>query len=617
MGISITCCVIVEVLNDQMETIKNDKWSNGSLSLWRNEFRQIVLTVTSSKSSNCLTYVLQNVKIHSKFMKEGKSAIVLANHKVRLLLSNCPPGSLKKFFQVLSVKLFNIKKQLVSERKMLTSCLTKSLDEISPLSEKDIDAVNKTKEGNSNTKCKSNVNKRRQPFSNHTNNGSGSIPSKKRKLVMSSNLLNFDQNHVVGLVKQGLSVFFTGSAGTGKSYLLRHLIGLLPPSETFVTASTGVAACHIGGMTLHSFAGFHDVAPLKSLIDKVRGQKTVLKQWKSCHHLIIDEISMIDAEFFDCVEAVARVVKGNNEPFGGIQLIISGDFFQLPPVAKTVEKKQYCFQAQSWHKCVRCCWELQTIYRQTDASFIKMLQEVRLGRCTSNTVALLKKTQTNIISRNGVIPTKLCTHVKDVKQINQSELDKLGGKPIHFTAQDSDDHFTPVLDKLLPETKLLTLKIGCQVMLTKNIDVSKKLVNGARGVVVAFTNSSTLFPVVKFLCGITRTVQFEHFLMKASCETIMIRKQLPLKLAWAISIHKSQGMSLDCVEMSLSRVFEKGQAYVALSRATSLNGLRVLSFDTSCICSSIDVIRFYRKLRNDQNKSMDKTIFLLQKNVKS
>jgi len=606
MDISLTCRIHVEALNNQMETIKCDRLSNANISLWRNEFREIVLSVTAEKSPKCSKYVLQNVKIHSKFMKEGKSTIVLPNHNVRLLISNCPPGNLKKFFQVLSVKLYNFKKQLVSDRKKLTSCLPKTLDEISPLTEKDIDAVNKNKQANISTNDNANALKRRQPFSNQTNKLCTGITSnsnmlvKKRKIVLSLDSLNSDQKHVMSLVKRGKSVFFTGSAGTGKSYLLRHLISLLPPSQTFVTASTGVAACHIGGMTLHSFAGIHSTGPLKSLIDHVQKQQSILKQWKSCQHLIIDEISMIDGEFFDCIEAMARSLKGTDKPFGGIQLIVCGDFFQLPPVSKSSDHKHYCFQAKTWHKCINHSWELQNIYRQTDSTFISLLQEIRLGRCTTKTVALLKKTQSNNLGHNGIVPTKLCTHVEDVRQINKSELDKLMGKPIQFAAQDSDDYFTPVLDKLLPETKVLTLKVGCQVMLTKNIDVSRKLVNGARGVIVAFTNTSKPLPIVNFLSGLNHTIQFDNYLIKASGETTMIRKQLPLKLAWAISIHKSQGMSLDCVEMSLSRVFEKGQAYVALSRATSLKGLRVLSFDSSCISSSIDVLRFYRELRERQ-----------------
>ena len=608
MDISLTCCIHVETLNHQMETIKCERITNANVSLWRNEFREIVLSITNVKSPKCLKYTLQNVKIHSKFIKEGKSSITLVNHNARLLISNCPPGSLKKFFQVLSVKLYNFKKQIVSDRKKLTSCLPKTLDEISPLTAKDIDAVNKHKEASilPIPDADTNTKKRRQPLSNQTNMSStlsnASQSTKRRKIELSLDSLNSDQKHVVSLVKHGKSVFFTGSAGTGKSYLLRHLIGLLPPSETVVTASTGVAACHIGGMTLHSFAGIHDVGPLKILVDRIQKQQAILKQWKSCQHLIIDEISMIDAELFDCLEAIARSLKCNDKPFGGIRLIVSGDFFQLPPVAKASDKKQYCFQAKSWRKCISDSWELQNIYRQTDSTFINLLQEIRLGRCTPKTVAILKKTQSNKLNRNGIIPTKLCTHVEDVRQINKSELDKLTGKSIQFSAQDSDDYFTPTIDKLLPETKVLNLKVGCQVMLTKNINVSKKLVNGARGVIVAFTNTLKPLPVVNFLCGISCAVQFDNYLIKSSSETTMIRKQLPLKLAWAISIHKSQGMSLDCVEMSLSRVFEKGQAYVALSRATSLAGLRVLSFDSSCVCSSVDVLRFYRELRQRQRQ---------------
>ena len=615
MDITISCSVNIETLNSQRETIKCEKIQGCSLALWRNEFREIVLSV-SKPSKPSVKFVLRDVKIHSKFLNEGKSTIILLNHSVRLLLSNCPPAGLKKFFQVLSVKLLNFKKQSVSEKKKLLSCLPSCLDEISPLSEKDLDAVNNIKQPVKIANSKSVLGKRTSVLSDKTNSvvsdaSTASSTSKKRKLVLSETCLNADQQQVINLIKKGKNVFFTGSAGTGKSYLLRHIIRLLPPSETFVTASTGIAACHIGGMTLHSFAGIHEIGPVNLLVKRVRSQKATFKQWKVCKHLIIDEISMIDAELFDCIESLARILRENKKPFGGIQVIVCGDFFQLPPVSKPSQKKQYCFLAQSWSKCIDYTWELQQVYRQTDSAFVRLLQEIRLGKCTAKTVAVLKKTQSHNLIANGIIPTKLCTHTEDVRQINQSELGKLSGKPVSFNAQDSSEHFTPILDKLLPETKLLTLKIGCQVMLTKNIDVSKKLVNGARGVVLAFTASQKPLPIIGFLNGSRHTMQLESYAIKASGDITMFRKQLPLKLAWAISIHKSQGMSLDSVEMSLSRVFEMGQAYVALSRATSLSGLRVLSFDSSCVCSSVDVLRFYRLLRERQRHFNNQSLSLL------
>ena len=598
MDVSFECNVQLEKLNNHFETIKCDKYRSCRLSLWRNEFKEIVVSICKSPKTD-FKFVLLDVKIHSKFLKEGKSTIVLLNHNIRLLLSNCPPTSLKKFFQVLTVKLFNYKKKIVSERKKLNQCKSIVLDEISPLNEKDINLINanhsKTIEANS---LKSVLGKRKI-LANPTN-VKPDLQSKKRIITLPSDLLNFGQKHVVNLIKQRKNIFFTGSAGTGKSYLLRHIIGMLPPSETFVTASTGVAACQIDGMTLHSFAGVHSVGPINNIISKVLNNKTLLKQWKTCKHLIIDEISMIDADLFDCIEAVARAICDNTKPFGGIQLIICGDFFQLPPVSKSKDNKNYCFQAKSWKTCIDTYYELQKIYRQTDSKFIDLLQDIRLGICGSKTTAILKATSLNKLGFNGIVPTKLCTHIENVKKINKSELDKLKGKMFYYEAQDSSDLFSSILDQYLPDSKLLLLKVGAQVMLTKNIDISKKLVNGARGIVIAFTKTQHPLPVVSFLTGTKQVVELETYSIKISSDVLAVRKQLPLKLGWAISIHKSQGMSLDCVEMSLSRVFEYGQAYVALSRATSFSGLRVLDFDASSVQSNIKVLRFYRELREQQ-----------------
>lgn len=601
MDLSFGCNVQVEKLNDRFETIKCDRLCNCTLSLWRNEFREIVLTVCKPPKTD-LKYVLLNVKLHSKFLKEGKSTIVLTNHNVRLLLSNCPPSSLKNFFQVLSVKLFNYKKQLVSERKKMIYLKSSALDEISPLNEKDMNAVNA-----SNLKSAGAINsktvlgKRKNPLKDQTNIYLDDLKIKNRILSLPADNLNKDQAHVINLIKQRKNVFFTGSAGTGKSYLLRHIIGILPPSETFVTASTGIAACHVGGMTLHSFAGVHTVGPTKNLISKIQSNKSALRQWRSCKRLIIDEISMIDAELFDCIEAVARGICDNTKPFGGIQLIICGDFFQLPPVSKSKEKKKLCFQAKCWESCIDAYRELQIVYRQTDSKFIKLLQDIRIGMCNSKTTEILKATSSNKVGQNGIVPTKLCTHIENVKYINQLELDKLKGKSFLYQAQDSSELYTTVLDQYLSDSKSLSLKVGAQVMLTKNVDVSKSLVNGARGVVIGFTNTQHPLPIVNFLSGVKQVVGLEVYSIKISSDVLAIRKQLPLKLAWAMSIHKSQGMSLDCVEMCLSRVFECGQAYVALSRAKSLSGLRVLDFDASCVRSNIDALRFYRRLRQQQN----------------
>jgi len=598
----ISCNVVVEGLSKENQVIKRFNCRNGKLALWRNEFQEIVLSVDGTpKISN--RYVLHDLKIHCKFMKEGKSTLILMDHNQRILLSNCPPGNLRQFLKLLSSKMANLKsKGAVSIRKKLMSVLPKTLDEISPLCEKDIAAVNALRQ-NSATES-ANATCRKRPLSDVTNQAQANPQAKRTAIALKSDSLDREQKHVISMIREGKNIFFTGSAGTGKSFLLKRIVDMLPPAHTAVTASTGVAACHIGGTTLHSFSGIGKGATSRAqCVQAALSKPSVVKRWKACRYLIVDEISMIDADYFDTVEAVARTARQNQNPFGGIQVILCGDFFQLPPVSRGKEKKKLCFQSSSWERCVEVSWELRKIYRQTDQYFINILQDLRIGRCDSKTLSTLKATRHNKIECGRILATKLCTHRDAVDQINQDELDKLSGKPIVFEAQDNCSAYSSLMNEILPDTKSITLKVGTQVMLTKNLDVTKGLVNGSRGIVTQFEKGSMQLPTVKFLCGLETKIKRETWIVKLSFDAAACRKQLPLKPAWAISIHKSQGMTLDCVEMSLSRVFENGQAYVALSRARALKGLRVLDFERSCVRSNVDVLRFYRKLRENQRCS--------------
>ncbi|KFV71022.1 ATP-dependent DNA helicase PIF1, partial [Dryobates pubescens] len=393
--------------------------------------------------------------------------------------------------------------------------------------------------------------------------------------------------------------------GTGKSFLLKKIVGSLPPNSTYATASTGVAACHIGGTTLHAFAGIGSgKAPLEQCI-QLAERPGVRQHWLACQHLIIDEISMVDGKFFDKLEAVARAVRKRDEPFGGIQLIICGDFLQLPPVCKANEETKFCFQARSWRKCIHINMELTEVRRQTDKTFVSLLSAVRLGRCTEEVTRQLMQTATNRSERDGILATRLCTHKDDVEITNERCLQQLSGELHTFEALDSDPMLVKLIDAQCPVGGRVELKLGAQVMLAKNLDVSQGLVNGARGVVVGFENEQKGLPKVRFLCGVTQVIKMEKWVFKGPSGIHLSRQQLPLKLAWAISIHKSQGMSLDCVEISLSRVFESGQAYVALSRARSLAGLRVLDFDPKVVRADPSVLQFYRQMRRHQLLTQD------------
>lgn len=239
-------------------------------------------------------------------------------------------------------------------------------------------------------------------------------------------------------------------------------------------------------------------------------------------------------------------------------------------------------------------FELKHVHRQKDSEFVRILNSIRIGRVTPEIAARLIKTGQQKVETDGILATQLCSHTNDADLINQSKLNNLETPEKIFMAQDSDQSYARQLDQQVPAPGKLVLKVGAQVMLLKNINVSEGLVNGARGVVVKYVDG---VPLVKFKNNREYLAKAEKWTMKTPSGIIIARKQIPLKLAWAFSIHKSQGLTLDCVEMSLSKVFEAGQAYVALSRAQSLESLRVLDFDPKQVWANPDVLKYYQQFR--------------------
>uniref|UniRef100_A0A8C3B4I3 ATP-dependent DNA helicase PIF1 n=1 Tax=Cairina moschata TaxID=8855 RepID=A0A8C3B4I3_CAIMO len=552
--------------------------------LGRNELRQPVLRVLGGTGA-ALSFPLSGdaVRLFARFAGEGRAAVRLGPGGAQLLLSDCPPDALRRFLRLLRHKLAAGPRGAPRCPRLLARP-PPAFAIISPLRERD--ALRRPREG----------------AGEEPGQRPAEVPRAERRPPAR---LSAEQEAVLGAVRSGQGVFFTGCAGTGKSFLLKKIVGSLPPNSTYATASTGVAACHIGGTTLHAFSGIGSgKAPLEQCI-QLAERPGVRQHWLACQHLIIDEISMVDGNFFDKLEAVARAVRKRDEPFGGIQLIICGDFLQLPPVCKANEEIKFCFQAKSWRKCIHINMELTEVRRQTDKTFISLLSAVRLGRCTEEVTSLLMQTATNRSERDGILATRLCTHKDDVELTNEKRLQQLSGEVHTFEALDSDPMLVKLIDAQCPVGSKIVLKVGAQVMLAKNLDVSQGLVNGARGVVVGFESDQKGLPKVRFLCGVTQIIKMERWVFKGPSGVHLSRQQLPLKLAWAISIHKSQGMSLDCVEISLSRVFESGQAYVALSRARSLAGLRVLDFDPKVVRADPSVLRFYRQLRRHQLLTQD------------
>ncbi|KAJ3624779.1 hypothetical protein MTP99_018376 [Tenebrio molitor] len=587
----LSCSVKIEWLNTQGIVHRNFTHKSAYLRLIRSNVREIFIEASAPKSA-AIKLQLKGISVHKKFMNEGKASIKFQDINCTMYLSNAPPNQLLGFLRTMFVKMTGEKSNNAntSLRTQLLSNKPKQFEEISPVTCVEIDRA-QAKASKATDTTPSPLSKKRKLSPKDGTKG----PAAK-KLYSSSPIpnepLDIEQKEVMEACLSGRNVFFTGSAGTGKSYLLKRIIGALPPDVTTATASTGVAACHIGGITLHQFAGIGvGDATLERSIDLASrpGSATV---WRKCKHLIIDEISMVDGAYFEKIETVARKVRRNDRPFGGIQLILCGDFFQLPPVGKSNNPVKFCFQTKAWDSCRLSTYELKRVHRQSDDEFIKILNKVRIGQIPESMAQRLAATSKQKIEKNGILATRLCSHTNDANVINESKLEALEGDKQIFVAEDSDPHLAKQLDQQTSVPNRLELKVGAQVMLLKNINLAAGLVNGARGVVKSFEDG---FPVVRFR-NKEHTAKHERWMVKTAGGATLTRKQIPLKLAWAFSIHKSQGLTLDCVEMSLGKVFEAGQAYVALSRAQSLDTLRVLDFKASQVWANQNVLDFYRSL---------------------
>ncbi|EZA54089.1 ATP-dependent DNA helicase PIF1 [Ooceraea biroi] len=594
---SLTCTVTVEWLNAQGSILRKVTHRTASLRLIRNNQREMLIEVHAEKANVRTRLVLKGISVFNKFMAEGKASIKFKEQNCTLFLSNAPSTQLINFLKTIFIKMTNQDEKAKNplREKLFANLQLGGAQEISPATSAEVNRAKEKALATSRTTVTTpspGVVKKRK----HSDHSTKVPAAKKLYENPTSGELTEEQTRILNAVVSGKNVFFTGSAGTGKSFLLKKIISALPPDVTMATASTGVAACHIGGITLHQFAGIGLGTGTMDRCFQLASRPSVTSVWRKTKHLVIDEISMVDGEFFDKIEAVARHVRRTERPFGGIQLILCGDFFQLPPVCKTNDRAKFCFQSEAWQKCVHFNYELQTVHRQKDAAFVKILNSIRIGRVTDDIVETLRETAKQRIESNGVLATRLCSHVKEADEINEFQLNELTGETKTYTASDSDTSMTHTLDQQLAIPGKLVLKVGAQVMLLKNINLNSGLVNGARGVVVSFKND---VPVVQLRSGMHYEAKTEKWTIKTTSGVLIHRKQIPLKLAWAFSIHKSQGLTLDCIEMCLSRVFDAGQSYVALSRAQSLQSLRILEFDSQQVWANTTVLEFYKKFRRN------------------
>jgi transposase len=388
------------------------------------------------------------------------------------------------------------------------------------------------------------------------------------------------QETALNILKSGKNVFITGSAGTGKTYLLNQYIQYLKERRIYPTivAPTGIAASHLKGQTIHSFfaLGIRDTVVDNGYVEFLLEKSYLKSRFSKLKLLIIDEVSMVSPEIFASMDKVLRAFKNNPEPFGGVQVIISGDFFQLPPVSKEFKEKRFAWQTLVWKALgLKSCY-LQQKFRQDDDRLIQILDEIRLASVSESSHALLESRFYKELNSN-FRPTKLYTHNIDVDRINLGELAKLQEKPYSFTytSKGSAKNIEKIFKTALVLEEL-TLKKGAVVLFIKN-NPDKNYVNGTTGVVLGFEGD---IPVVQTSTGQKIRVQPEDWILENDKgENIATVSQIPLRLAWAITIHKSQGMTLDSAEIDLSKTFEVGQGYVALSRLKNIEGLRLIGIN--------------------------------------
>lgn len=303
----------------------------------------------------------------------------------------------------------------------------------------------------------------------------------------------------------------------------------------------------------------------------------------------MDEVSMLHGSLLSKLNEIAKHVKNQpHRPFGGVQLIFTGDFFQLPPVSRgrRAGDHDYAFLHPVWKELFgpESCYELTRVFRQAEKPLVALLNDVRYGRASAESIALLQELSRDLKPPPGIEPTLLFATNNRVDEMNQQKLGLLAGAEDHvFQATDSGvEPFLGQLRKNCLAESRLRLRTGAQVMLLKNVNANLGLVNGAKGRVTSFTNDEEHLPIVEFASGMQYSIAQEEWAIEVSERGRTVKKavrlQVPLKLGWAITIHKSQGMGLEWLECKLDDVFEDGQAYVALSRAVKLEGLRVLTF---------------------------------------
>ncbi len=398
------------------------------------------------------------------------------------------------------------------------------------------------------------------------------------------------QAQSLSILKTGANVFLTGEPGAGKTYVINEYVRYLKECgiEPSITASTGIAATHIHGMTIHAWSGVGIKKNLTSYdIDRIATNEYTAKRILKAKVLVIDEISMLSAQMLTDVDAVCREVRQNAHPFGGLQIILVGDFFQLPPISENNDEADFAFRSPVWKNLQLITCYLTEQHRQEDSTFLEILSAIRKNAFTDGHSETLGSRMIDV-DDYPVHATKLFSHNTNVDKINDEELKKLEGEAFEFPMTESgSEALCASLKRGCLSPEKLILKEGAIVMCTKN-NPREGFANGTIGEVVGFDDYAK-YPIIRTTHNDTITVEPMDWVIEDNGKIKAKITQVPLRLAWAITIHKSQGMSLDSAVIDLSSAFEYGQGYVALSRVRNLDGLHLLGLNGRALLVHPDV----------------------------